>query len=312
MSGSNVGCWPAALTAEMLDKAGVPNVLWGWWSFSLTNVYHPFPEVEFVVVDDKLDAAVAALKTSNRMRFCADPNCPETRADKYPNERQPRYVNQATSQHMISPAMAAQIMATNRFHILADQHFHLDARGGRFSILRLYRKSRMLWWLPEIPLGPVGNDDLILSTDPSIPASRENGGMGTGPWTDLYPVKTLRAARLYESVILLFCIHWAAADESYDVLDNMVSTGVMDTKKEDKSKNPVYVEIRDNLKPEFKAVWDSFHPPVPRTTPRTENINFPLLRLRKKLLAGELSQSLNMPPLPLINPNALVRLPDIE
>ncbi|KAL4907364.1 hypothetical protein BDW74DRAFT_149032 [Aspergillus multicolor] len=185
MSGSTVDCPPAAFAADRLDKAGVPNVLWGWWSFSLTNVHH----------------------------------------------------------------------------------FHIDAIWSQYSILRLHKKSRILWWPPNIPLGPVADDDFRLSTDPSLPVGTENGGIGTGPWRNLYPVKTLRAARLYESVILLLCIHWDALDMSWDLLHFMLGAGVVKDVEDH-----VYAEIRDNLKPEFKPVWNSYH--GPKTGPLEENWHF--------------------------------------
>ncbi|KAL4999344.1 hypothetical protein BDV10DRAFT_184504 [Aspergillus recurvatus] len=76
MSNSNVGCAPAAFTAELLDNAQVPNVLWGWWAVSLVGIHGFFPqEVESMMPDDKFNAPVMALKISNRFRHCTDPAC---------------------------------------------------------------------------------------------------------------------------------------------------------------------------------------------------------------------------------------------
>lgn len=65
--------------------------------------------------------------------------------------------------------------------------------------------------------------------------------------------------------------------------------------------DPVYTEISDNIRPEFKPVWAAMHGSLDQE--RREALPpgasfFELLRFRKRLLAAELPQSKDLPPLP--------------
>lgn len=50
----SVGCKPAAYAAEVLDRAQVPNMLWGWWAVGLVGRHYgfpaskPFPEFKYL------------------------------------------------------------------------------------------------------------------------------------------------------------------------------------------------------------------------------------------------------------------------
>ncbi|KAL4907366.1 hypothetical protein BDW74DRAFT_123661 [Aspergillus multicolor] len=113
------------------------------------------------------------------MRFCTNSQCQEIQPDKFSNEKHPVYLD-SDGCRLITSIMGRDVFAQNRHYIVADQHFHLEAFWRGYEVLRLYRKSRILWWLPELPLGLVSDETFILSTDPSLVLPAD-GGWGTGP-----------------------------------------------------------------------------------------------------------------------------------
>lgn len=154
-------------------------------------------EVELAIPDAKLEAATAAL-ASARIPQCTDPACPELQTDKESSLDASNYLDPVTGEHFISREVAERVCAKNRYHMVSQRHFHLQHKWSYYTVLRLYTKSSILWWLPEIALGPVADESFILSTDLDLPPGRSDRGSSTGPWTELYPIKSLRPAKLYE------------------------------------------------------------------------------------------------------------------
>ncbi|KAL4916040.1 hypothetical protein BDW62DRAFT_212210 [Aspergillus aurantiobrunneus] len=213
----------------------------------------------------RLDSAVTAL-ASTGIHHCTDAACPELNADQYPNNRHQLSVIPATGQHILSPQQLGEAAAKNRYHIRADRHFHLQTQ------------RRPPCWCTE-------------------------RGSSTGPWIDRYPVKSLRSAKLYEAVTLLWCLYWGHA-ENADYLIGKMSSSIFA-----ELVDLVYAEIRDWIKPEFKSIFNDMQG---RTKERKEPgaYFFELLRLRKRLLAGQLTQSKNLPALPPFEDGEDVQLPE--
>lgn len=140
---------------------------------------------------------MAALESA-RIPQCTDPACPELQTDKESSLRASDYLDPATGEHLISREVAARLSGKNRYHMVSQRHFHLQHKWSYYTVLRLYTKSSILWWLPEIALGPVADESFILSNDINLPPGPSDRGSSTGPWTELYPIKSLRPAKLYE------------------------------------------------------------------------------------------------------------------
>ncbi|KAL2849721.1 hypothetical protein BJX68DRAFT_267037 [Aspergillus pseudodeflectus] len=294
------GARPAAEVGQTLDRAGVPNILWGWWVVSLLGVHYGFPEIEFVLRDDKLAIAVSCLIAAG-YQHCTSRQCVELHAEGSAMQ-DPTFQCSTTGKTYMSVPDIFSRMGPNRFHVIADEHFHFDPRG-HFTVLRLYKQSRMLWWLPKdaIKLGPVADEYFMLSNDEGLPPSRANGGAGTGPWRELPPVKIMRPAKFFEALVLLRCLYEYAADWSeksfYRMVLNLYGSRSHQT----------YREIEAGMRPEFRSVWVAEH-----SGPHTKGqpAGYAALRLRKRLLAGQLEQSANIPPLPPLNIARTHKLPE--
>ncbi|GLA48380.1 hypothetical protein AnigIFM63604_003868 [Aspergillus niger] len=167
--------------AKLLDHAKVPYVAWG----DLMNVHMVMHIVTnralcFVVPDDRLDAAIRALRIAGfpenpcQVSFCDWASPPKNR--------------------MPNP--------------WPDHHFHHYQEvkdlvwSGTYTVcypIGLVRKSQWLWLLPDLPLDfPEPNDpNFMLSTDRRLP-DWDMEGFGNS----FYPIKLLTPARWIES---LFC-----------------------------------------------------------------------------------------------------------
>jgi hypothetical protein len=149
------------------------------------------------VADDKLATAVSVLVAAG-YEHCTRRQCVEFHAEGSAMQ-DPTFQCPTTGKTYMSMPDIYTRTGLNRYHLIADEHFHFDRRW-HFTVLRLYKQSRMLWWLPKdaIKVGPVADEYFMLSNDENLPPSRANGGIGTGCWRDLPPVKILRPAKFYE------------------------------------------------------------------------------------------------------------------
>ncbi|KAJ0418805.1 hypothetical protein BJY00DRAFT_314715 [Aspergillus carlsbadensis] len=276
MSTPSSGARPAAEVAQILERAGVPTVLWGWWVVSLLGIHYGFPEIEFVLPDDNLATAVSRLIAAG-YEYCTRRQCLELHAEGSVVQ-DPTFQCPTTGKTYMSMLDIYTRTALNRFHVITNEHFHFNRRG-HFTVLRLYKQSRMLWWLPKdaIKLGPVADENFMLSTDENIPPSRANGETGTGCWRELPPLKIMKPAKFFE------------APSQMPVLQT-------------------FREIGRGIRPEFQTVWQAEHADLGPVKPG-EHGYYPALRLRKRLLAGQLDQSANLPPLPRLQISG-VQLPE--
>ncbi|GKZ29332.1 hypothetical protein AbraIFM66950_004461 [Aspergillus brasiliensis] len=167
--------------ARLLDCAKVPYVAWGdLMDAHLSNDFETESTLCFVVPDNRLDAAIRALRLAGlsedpcRVDFCdwaGSPDCGNYDSSPWP-----------------------------------AHHFHYFRRCQYFgrettvcSPIGLFQKSQWLWLLPDPPLEfPEPNDpNFMLSTDRRHP-DWDMKGFGNS----FYPIKLLTPARWIES---LFC-----------------------------------------------------------------------------------------------------------
>ncbi|KAL3443365.1 hypothetical protein BJX65DRAFT_311866 [Aspergillus insuetus] len=291
----------AAEVAQILDRAGVPSFLWGWWVVSLLGIHYGFPEIEFVLRDDTLATAVSRLVAAG-YEHCTSRQCLELHAQGSVMQDPTFQCSTHGKTYMSVPDLYGR-MALNRFHVVADENFHFNRRG-QFTVLRLYKQSRMLWWLPKdaIKVGLVADEYFMLSTDENIPPSQANGGIGTGPWRELPAIKILRPAKFFEALTLLRCLYWYAADDSWHSFNSM-SNQLYETHVQQ-----TFREVARGIQPEFRAIWEAEHADLALAR-AGEHAHYPALRLRKRLLAGQLDQSANLPALPPLRMTA-IRLPE--
>ncbi|BCR97774.1 uncharacterized protein AKAW2_31093S [Aspergillus luchuensis] len=163
--------------AKLLDHAKIPYVACG----DLMNVHYQQVDRDisisicFVVADDRLDAAIRALRVAG---LSEDP-CPE------------HCFWAENPTHRLNPFPLP--WSARHFHRYLD--FELCYPVG------LLRKSQWLWLMPDLPLEfPEPNDpNFILSTDRRLP-DWDMDGYGNS----FYPIKLLTPARWIES---LFSLH---------------------------------------------------------------------------------------------------------
>ncbi|GAQ44421.1 similar to An18g05280 [Aspergillus niger] len=162
--------------AKLLDHAKIPYVACG----DLMNVHYQeedsatFLDICFVVPDDRLDAAIRALRVAGLSEDPCTAGCCWARnpTNFYPFPLQ-------------WPA----------------KHFHRYLDFYSCNPVGLLRKSQWLWLMPDLPLEfPEPNDpNFILSTDRRLP-DWDRDGFGNS----FYPIKLLTPARWIES---LFSLH---------------------------------------------------------------------------------------------------------
>ncbi|RJE26185.1 hypothetical protein PHISCL_01433 [Aspergillus sclerotialis] len=96
----------------------------------------------------------------------------------------------------------------NRSSPRPEEHFHLYPElvdDVHTDILGLYKKSNLLWTLPDLELKLPAADDpnFMLASDERLPKTPDGG---SGPWPSfLHPVRILTPTRFLETQILLHC-----------------------------------------------------------------------------------------------------------
>ncbi|KAL2824269.1 hypothetical protein BDW59DRAFT_162607 [Aspergillus cavernicola] len=224
----------ATEVAQVLDKAEVPNLLFGWTALALVGIDQGFPEIDFVIADDKIEFAVWVLADAG-YRLCTESECQELKEDRYPDTQDP-----------------VLIAADNRYHPIAYAHYHLETSD---YLLSLFKQSDTLPWLPDLKAGPPGkrNPDLSLSTEPQLPPARdwEKGHHGCGgPWTELYPVNILNRHAYIEAVILLLCKDIDSSSKAEKLWRCMLAS---------LSEFRLPQQRDDRLvKPEFRNIWHRY------------------------------------------------------
>lgn len=239
-----------------------------------------------MVPDSLLLLATNALIASG-FTLCKDSDCEELREDRHPPDSDDEHPIIRGNQP-ISPREVRSILAHNRYHAIADAHFHIGSKYSFYTTLSLYNKSSTLWWLPDIQLGPPVDDDpnLMLSNDPQLLPFKKGGS--SGPWIGLYPIKALKPSPLAEAIILLLCRDYGDVKHVYRGWVRM-SCALVGQKGHTMNREA----IERSLKPQFLPVWHSFT----CCGPEGQNIYIPLRQLRDKLI--ENNELPHLPPVDL-------------
>ncbi|KAL3483811.1 hypothetical protein BJX62DRAFT_69315 [Aspergillus germanicus] len=164
----------ASEASRMLHGASIPSALYGWEAMNLAGVQTNSLEVELMVNDNTVQAAIAVFQEFGQ---CTDSRC---------NALLVRRRNVESPQRL-------------HYHPVPAAHYHM---GNGQYLLSLFLKSAILWWLPDLQLGaPAPNDPYsTLSTNPSLPLPAVSG-----EWRDLHPITILKPGAFVDATILLFC-----------------------------------------------------------------------------------------------------------
>ncbi|KAI1647084.1 uncharacterized protein F4817DRAFT_316177 [Daldinia loculata] len=163
--------------SQLLSDAGVPSVLWGDYLLTVYGVPSIIGGIEFVVPDEKVSAAVAALKGSNLKR------CPDPRSCVVSRE------------HTQQPAPSF--------------HMHLGTSEVDVSIRT---HSETLWFIPPPPQDIFSNarpqaSRYIFASDDSI-LPRPRHGRGHGAFSkEGFPVVVPTAHTILEAYMRLSIAH---------------------------------------------------------------------------------------------------------
>ncbi|KAL4937465.1 hypothetical protein BDV06DRAFT_226915 [Aspergillus oleicola] len=273
----------ASEVAFILDEASIPNMVFGWIGLTLAGSNFGIREVEFVIPDAYIDAAVTALVKAGYDFLCQHPECPELRVDRDQGRED---------------ANADAMLQIDRFHAVEAAHFHLDNWG---YLLSLHKKSEVLWWLDDRDLAlstdyqghlaQGDHPDLILSNDTSrIPPFLPSTDVtGSGPWVGLYPVRTLNPHSYTGAIMLLVCRNMGHV-ERLDRMWGSILVALKDEGSNSRCRNRgiVFKMVR----PLFKPAWEWFnHRPQHGDKPGLMG----LVRLREELKARGLLGGLPLP-----------------
>ncbi|KAL5337208.1 hypothetical protein BJX70DRAFT_399853 [Aspergillus crustosus] len=224
------GAGLATGVANVLDKSGVPNLLFGWLAIALLAKDEGLKDIDFVVNDHQVEVARDVLVRAG-FKACTLETCPEMHENRAHHLAEP---GGFIAQHGLTPEAKAEWLATNSVHAIAAVHFHLDSQAQHFAILSLFPKSQLLWWLPDLELRDPAPDDrnLTLTTNCQLPPTSEC----SGPWIGFYPVKILTPIALVEGLLTLTCRDvghprdlanvWAEMAQTFMELDAYITAGV--------------------------------------------------------------------------------------
>ncbi|KAM3464417.1 hypothetical protein MY5147_002322 [Beauveria neobassiana] len=168
---------PVVRICQILNSAGVPNVLWGNYLLRIYGVPTIIDDVAYVVPDDRITAASSALVQAN-FTICNNLNCD----------------------------------CSYRFQARRPLvHFHMSD----VLVLSLYQKSDVLWELTALDSPTSENASSILSaSDPSLPSAAP--GRGQGRLSSEYSaVRVPAVAKYCESLLLLMCRDYDTTYETY-------------------------------------------------------------------------------------------------
>ncbi|PTU20322.1 hypothetical protein P175DRAFT_0481567 [Aspergillus ochraceoroseus IBT 24754] len=167
----------ASQVAQVLDTAGVPNVLWGSLAMNVLGCPEVGEDTQLIIPDRFAQAATDAISVAGLNPCPHGSTCGviKGRDEPYPNT-----------------------------------HFHINEDEVTQTV-DFYRKSSLIWSLPDMkPGNPSTNDrTYILASDARHPVSHIwKGGTscGSGPFPNNFPpVKILTKIALVEALILLCC-----------------------------------------------------------------------------------------------------------
>ncbi|KAJ0413150.1 hypothetical protein BJY00DRAFT_320085 [Aspergillus carlsbadensis] len=196
---NNNGARPAADVGEILDRAAIPHLLFCWWAVDCYGKDKATQDIDFIIPDDKIPSAVTALeKSALEMARKPGTHKPDT----------PSHLPNALAFALVPvPNYAVHNKdAPNRFHPIAESHFHTRHACDYWLVISLHAHSKLLWWLPTLTLkwqDQETNRTITFTTDPRLPNQSRTGS--TGSWTGLYPLRIPTLATLFEALVLLYC-----------------------------------------------------------------------------------------------------------
>ncbi|KAF7139669.1 hypothetical protein CNMCM5793_007268 [Aspergillus hiratsukae] len=170
-----------ASIAKLLDANGIPNVMWGPYVLARYGAPLVLQEYSFVIPDQHIDRAREVLLAANFVS-CQD-DC-----------------------HLVQPV--CDLPHPYAHFILDDKDQPRVVRDDMPPLgiwhsfrLELHKKSRLLWTLPDIPLGAPAPDDpsYMLVTDDRLDDYDPRMHLGRVPYTH-YPVKMPTLPRYAESL----------------------------------------------------------------------------------------------------------------
>ncbi|KIA75767.1 hypothetical protein HK57_00453 [Aspergillus ustus] len=193
----------AANVARILDQAGIPYALWGWLALAILARDRECRDIDFIIPDALINSAVDKLNASGLFgRVCTSEDCPELREDRVPANHLDHWKDLPQEQRLLTPAHAADITSFDRYHPVADAHFHIQPRYGGYSILALHKQSYILASWNDLDLGASNPNIIMVTTDPRLTQEYRR----SGPWTDLsLPIKVLTPWACVEALMLLLC-----------------------------------------------------------------------------------------------------------
>ncbi|KAL4863000.1 hypothetical protein BDV12DRAFT_178045, partial [Aspergillus spectabilis] len=217
----------AADVARILDAAEIPNILWGLLSVGLVEQDRAYPEIDFVIPDERVEQAKDALAAAKLIPYVM-PHDPDF-LDKRSRFICLCYRKNCHGQHALTFA-------------------HLC--GNIIILTTLHRKSEILPWLSDIKLeNPHPQDpDLMLASDHVLAYCG-----GPCACTVRRPVKVLNPEAYTESLIWLFARDFLAGggliDHRRSLLQSLENSEV----------------VTGYLRPKFQAVWDALVNPRRRS-----------------------------------------------
>ncbi|RAK73160.1 uncharacterized protein BO72DRAFT_248614 [Aspergillus fijiensis CBS 313.89] len=155
-----------AKTSYILDDLHIPHVIWGDSVFGYLGLQLTITSADYVIEDEFFAVAVEALSTlPEGLDFCCQAPDP----------------NDATSTRT-APPCPWHPHPRPKGTLIPDAHFIVNDKHH----LHLYRKSRLLWWIPRLQeRGGDDGDSLYMCTcDSLLPTPRataHRGGPGRGP-----------------------------------------------------------------------------------------------------------------------------------
>ncbi|KAL3480162.1 hypothetical protein BJX99DRAFT_254758 [Aspergillus californicus] len=250
--------------AELLDKAGVPSVLWGWLALALVGSDEGSHEVEFVIPDNKVDTANKALSDAG-FKQCLEASCVQLL-----EYRVPEGIKFGTLSEEERARLRIVMTAWDAHHPVPALHYHVDkSRSDMYPLLSLHKKSSQLWWLPELQLGPPAEDDRNLAMSNSSRLPTGNGR--SGPWTGQYPIKVLLPWAFLEAIILLWCRDYKRPSNLHQLWHSMLLFFLSHDE-----------EVRYKIQPQFQEAW-GYH--RGRLVPPDTNVWIAMKKLRESLVA---------------------------
>ncbi|KAL4902901.1 hypothetical protein BDW74DRAFT_180199 [Aspergillus multicolor] len=227
----------ATNVASHLDQAKIPNVLFGWLAVTLAGGCKPMTEVDFVIPDAYMPAAVIALTQAMY------------------NSRSAGHGDRKYSETLV-----------NNYHPVPAAHYHLES--NKF-VLFLHIQSSLLWWLPPDALTiepPAPNDPLfMLSSDRRLQAYSQDPDAAS--WLTDYGLKVLTPSALTEAKLYLYCRDSARSHTlliTWDFMLIRLSDKGYCIRNTDCVDHPHGDCIPKRLRPRFQRAWDMLNGRIPR------------------------------------------------